>query len=47
MKSDITYNINQWMEAKAKVELERTGGGKGRKLRGLAKLDDANQAGLK
>ena len=35
------------MDAKAKVELERTGGGRGKKLRGMAKLDDANNAGTK
>ena len=39
-------NISQWMEAKAKVELERTGGGKNKKVKN-DKLDDANLAGSK
>jgi len=41
---EMTQNL---MEAKGKNELKRLGGGKGGRVTGIKKLDDANQAGKK
>ena len=45
-KSGVMDNISLWMDAKARVELEKSGGGKNKKVKN-DKLDDANFAGSK
>ncbi|CAA0808911.1 DNA topoisomerase 2 [Striga hermonthica] len=44
-KSDIMKNIEEWAEFKQKKELKKTDGSKDRRIYGLAKLADANEAG--
>ncbi|KAG8391224.1 hypothetical protein BUALT_Bualt01G0165600 [Buddleja alternifolia] len=46
-KSDIMKNIEEWAEFKQKKELKKTDGSKDRRIYGLAKLADANEAGGK
>ncbi len=43
----IVENINNWIEAKNEVDMKKQGGSKKGKLKGLAKLEDANLAGGK
>ena len=45
--SGIQTKIKDFLEAKHDVNLKKQGGGKRSKLRGLAKLEDANHAGTK
>nr|BAE06274.1 topoisomerase II [Scutellaria baicalensis] len=44
-KSDIMKNIEEWAEFKQKKDLKKTDGSKDRRIYGLAKLSDANEAG--
>ncbi|KAK6162995.1 hypothetical protein DH2020_002836 [Rehmannia glutinosa] len=46
-KSDIMKNIEEWAEFKQKKDLKKTDGSKDRRIYGLAKLADANEAGGK
>lgn len=46
-KSDIMKNIEEWAEFKQKKDLKKTDGAKDRRIYGLAKLADANEAGGK
>ncbi|KAL3815095.1 hypothetical protein ACJIZ3_016363 [Penstemon smallii] len=46
-KSDIMKNIEEWAEFKQKKDLKKTDGSKNRRIYGLAKLADANEAGGK
>ncbi|EPS67102.1 hypothetical protein M569_07672 [Genlisea aurea] len=44
-KSDIMKNIEEWAEFKQKKDLKKTDGSKDRRIYGLTKLSDANEAG--
>ncbi|KAL9175513.1 hypothetical protein ABFS82_02G117600 [Erythranthe guttata] len=46
-KSDIMKNIEEWAEFKQKKDLKKTDGAKDRRIYGLTKLADANEAGGK
>ncbi|KAF4530843.1 hypothetical protein B566_EDAN018848, partial [Ephemera danica] len=47
MKSGITEAVLSWAKFKAQTQLEKVGGKKKTKLKGVAKLEDANEAGGK
>ncbi|GFP92089.1 DNA topoisomerase 2 [Phtheirospermum japonicum] len=46
-KSDIMKNIEEWAEFKQQKDLKKTDGAKNKRIYGLAKLCDANEAGGK
>lgn len=46
-KSGIIESVLQWAKFKAQTELEKKGGSKKSKLKGIPKLEDANDAGTK
>jgi DNA topoisomerase-2 len=45
LKSGITEAVISWAKFKAQTQLEKTGGKKKTKLKGVPKLEDANEAG--
>lgn len=47
LKSGIVESVLQWAKFKAQTELEKKGGSKKSKLKGIPKLEDANDAGTK
>ncbi|KAK5640442.1 hypothetical protein RI129_011253 [Pyrocoelia pectoralis] len=46
-KSSLIESVLKWAQAKAQVELSKTSGKKNVKLKGIPKLEDANEAGRK
>ena len=46
-KCGIVESITSWMKFKAQAQLKKVSGAKTNKLKGIPKLDDANDAGTK
>jgi len=47
VKSGITEAVISWAKFEAQIQLDKVGGKKKTKLKGVAKLEDANEAGSK